>query len=640
MLEQSALSHNRHRIQLPARAGNGQRRSLRTATSMALALICLLSIGLTACAPGADQQSGLAKDQVFTWPYYKSKVTSMSGTVHGEVFDPAAVYSVYDNGTISMLYTGLVTFDSGLNVIGDAAQTWDIDHSGTIYTFHLRHNLHFSDGKPLTAADFAYSINRALDPALCSVQDAATYGPKPQGTGVCSAKPLQVPLNPPVAAGYLGAIVGADKRLAGPGGDSNSMISQSDDPSHGLNVLDPYTLRIRISQPAAYFLEALTYPTSFPVEQSLVAKYPNGLWVDHLNEGGASGPFQVKSYGDGKNLTLVPNPYWADGFGKHLTLTEVDRPLVANSDTQYANYKAGQYDYTMVPGSQYTFARGQDDFNEVPTLSTRYIGLNFTKAPFDNQLVRQAFDLALNKQLLVDRVLNGSATPSNHIVPRGMPGFFDALKNPPPDSSQSLTGNQAAAKNLIGEAAKACTGAVSQPDYCAYISGTNKLEIDVWIGTTDAPTPDVVGAAISQWNDVLGLNVKVHVADSFDDLLGLLQSPKTAPQSWYLGWVADYPDPQDWLSLQFHSNLPSNASGVNDPDLDALMDKADREQDTKARMSDYNQIEQDVINLGAWIPLLQGKLFWRQRRWVHGFGLNPLNNMADLSWPNVYIAQH
>lgn len=642
MPEQSALSHNHHRIRVPSRTESGQRYHLRTASSIALAFICMLSVVLTACGPAAGDQSNLAKDQIFTWPYDKPNTSMITGAVHGEVFDPATVSAVYDSGTLSMIYTGLVTFDGGLNVIGDAALKWDIDSTGTIYTFHLRHDLHFNDGNPLTAADFAYSINRALDPALCSAQDTVTYGPKPQGTGICSALPLQSPLSPPIAAGYLGAIVGSDKRLAGPGGNSNSLISQGDDPAHGLNVLDPYTLRIRLSQPAAYFLEALTYPTSFPVERSLVEKYPGGLWVDHLNEGGCSGPFQIKSYGDGKKLTLVPNPYWEQTFGKKMTLTEVDRPLLQDFDTEYNNYRAGQYDYTTVPGNQYTFARGQDDFNEVPTLSTRYFGLNFTKAPFDNQIIRQAFDLALNKQLLVDRIYNGGATPSNHIVPRGMPGFNDGLKNPPPDATQSLTGNQNAAVTLIQNAAKSCTpGTESLPDYCAYITD-KKLEIDVWFGSSkkDTTTRDLVTAAALQWSQVLGLNVKAHLAASFDDLINMLQSPSTAPQAWYLGWVADYPDAQDWLSLQFHSGLVSNASGVSDHDLDALMEKADKEQDPKARMSDYNQAEQNVINLCAWLPILQGKLFWRQRRWVHGFGLNPLQNMVDVNWPNVYITQH
>lgn len=635
MPEQSALSHNHHRIQSPVRTGSVRRGSWRVASSIALAFMCMFSVVLSACGSATTDGGSLAKDQVFTWPYDKPKTTMITGAVHGEVFDPATVSSVYDSGTLSMIYTGLVTFDSGLNVVSDAALRWDIDSGGTIYTFHLRHDLHFSDGKPLTATDFAYSINRALDPALCSVQDVVTYGL--QGTKVCSAVPQ---VSPPIAAGYLGAILGADKRLAGPGGDSDSLISQGDDSNHGLNVLDPYTLRIRLSQPAAYFLEALTYPTSFPVESSLVEKYHGGLWVDHLNEGGCSGPFQIKSYGDGKKLTLVPNPYWEKSFGKNLALTEVDRPLMESFDTEYADYRTGLYDYTTVPGKQYTFARGQDDFNEVPTLSTRYYGLNFTKPPFDDQRIRQAFDLALNKQLLVDRIWNGGAIPSNHIVPRGMPGYNDNLKNPKPDQTQSLTGNQDAAVKLIQSAAKSCTPDTGVlPDYCDYITD-KQAEIDVWFGTSDQTSRDMVAAAAQQWSTVLKLNVKAHLASSFDEFIGLLQKPSTAPQVWYLGWVADYPDPQDWLTLQFHTGFSSNASGVNDSSLDALMEKADREQDPKARMSDYNQAEQNVIDMCAWIPVLQGKLYWRQRRWVHGFGLNPLNNMVDINWPNVYITQH
>ena len=631
MPEQSALLHNHRRIQPPAHSGSAQPHRLRMASSIALALVCMLSIVLTACGSGANDPGGLAKDQIFTWPFDKN-VPSINGAVHGEVLDPGVIASAYDLGTISMIYTGLVTFDSGLNVVGDAATKWDIDTTGTIYTFHLRHDLNFSDGKPLTAVDFAYSINRALDPAVCTQQDGATYGPKGTGgTGECTS---------PIAPGYLGSILGADKRLAGSGGNAESLIAQGDDPSHGLNVIDPYTLRIRLSQPISYFLEALTYPTSFPVERSLVEKYPNGLWVDHLTEGGCSGPFQVKSYGDGKKMTLVPNPYWAQSFGKKLTLTEVDRPLTPSIDDEYTNYKAGQYDYTTVPGKQYTFARGQDDFNEVPTLLTRYFGLNFNKPPFDNQLVRQAFDLALNKQILVDRIYNGGATPTNHIIPRGMPGYNDNLKNPDPDGTQSLTGNQSAAITLIKNAAKSCgPGVVPLPDYCDYITGP-KLEIDVWANGSDATTRDVQNAAVLAWSQVLGLNVKAQFTASFSDLLGKVYDPTTTPQAWQIGWQADYPDPQDWLTLQFRSNAGYNASGVNSHDLDALMDKADKELNAKTRMSEYNQAEQDVINLGAWIPFAQGKLFWRQRRWVHGFGLNPLNNMVDLNWPNVYIAQH
>jgi peptide/nickel transport system substrate-binding protein/oligopeptide transport system substrate-binding protein len=129
---------------------------------------------LSACSGGLGGQGAtsntLAAKQSFTWPYVSS-----AGTFgHNEVMDPAEISSLIDTGTISMLYSGLVTFSPTLAVQPDAASNWDVDSTGTVYTFHLRPNLFFSDGKPITAADFAYSIDRALDPNLCPVQAAPT----------------------------------------------------------------------------------------------------------------------------------------------------------------------------------------------------------------------------------------------------------------------------------------------------------------------------------------------------------------------------------------------------------------------------------------------------------------------------------
>lgn len=604
-----------------------------------VAVLMLFALALSACGGPSTSVAGLAKNQVFVWPYANA-VDTMTGTTEGEVLDPALISLSADIGSVSMLYTGLVTFDSGLRVAPDAALKWDVDPSATIYTFHLRHDMHFNDGKALTADDFAYSIDRALDPTLCTVLDANTYGPDPKGSGACNATP-----SPDgaalVAANYLGNILGASKRLAGSGGADQTLVARGDDAQHGLNVLDQYTLRIRLAAPAAYFLEALTYPTSFPVERSLVEKYPGGKWVDHLNEGGCSGPFQVQSYGGGKQMTFVPNPAWSATWGKHLTLTEVDRPLLQSADDEYAKYQTGQYDYTDVPGKQYQFARGQDDFSEVPTLLTQYFGLNLNKAPFTSTSVRQAFDLALNKQLLVDRIFNGGAIPTNHIVPNGMPGYNATLKNPPPDGTQSLTGNQDAAVKLIQDAAKPCTsGALPVPDYCAYISGAQKKPIKIWYNGGSATRKAITTAAAQSWSQLLGLDVVATAEPSANTYFGNIAVNINPYQGWAIGWIADYPDAQDWLTLQFHSGMNYNASNVASQDLDALLEKADKEVDTKTRIAEYNQAEQAVVNQCAWIPFAQGKGYWRQRHWVHGFGLNGLLNMVDINWPNVYIAEH
>ncbi len=611
------------------------RRPQRAFSRMALALAGMLSLLVAACGTGNSGAPALAKNQTFVWPYMND-VESMS---HGEVFDPATITWYVDSTTTSMIYSGLVTFNSTtLQVVPDAATSWDVTSAGKVYTFHLRPNMRFSDGTPLTATDFAYGINRALDPTLCSVADRLTYGPAPTqpgqqgGTGACAV----------ISATYLNAIQGAGARLAGSGGNDHSMIGQGDDPNHGVDIIDPLTLRIRLAQPSMYFLEALTYPTSYPVEAKLVKQYPGGTWVDHLDQGGCSGPFEVKSYGGGKQLTLVPNPYWQQAWGKKLTLTEVDRPLVRSQKDEYQNYRGGQYDYTDVPGSSFASAKGQADFHEVAALWTNYFGLNLNLAPFDNPLVRVAFDLALNKQYLVDSTLKGAAAPTNHIVPRGMPGYNATLVNPSPDKTQSLTGNQTAAKNLIDQARQACQQGTSQySDSCAYlVDGPNSSPIVVWYPTGNETRAAITDLAVQFWSDTLGLNVQDKSVDPNTFGSVMYSGGPVTYQAWNIGWIADYPDPQDWLSLQFHTNAPYNSSGVHDADLDALIDKADREQNPTQRMSEYNQIEQRVVNLCAWIPYDQQLTVWRQRSWVQGFTLNALGGMADIDWTNVYIQQH
>jgi peptide/nickel transport system substrate-binding protein/oligopeptide transport system substrate-binding protein len=608
---------------------NSHRRS-RAAHTLALVFSALI-LPLAACsAPLGGQTAGaqLAATQTFTWPY----VTATGSFGHNEVFDPAEISSLIDTGTISMLYTGLVTFSPNFKVIGDAAQTWDIDPTATIYTFHLRPNLFFSDGKPITAADFAYSIDRAIDPNLCPVDSAKTY----QANSLCYQ----------AGGTYLSHIIGANDRISG---SVSTIIANGNDPRKGLNVMDAQTLRIRLDAPVSYFLQALTYSTADVLEKSFVTNsaYAGGLWVDHLDKGGTSGPFKLKSYGDGSKMTFVPNPYWEKAFGQQLSLQEIIRPAIASTDAEYSNYRAGAFDYTDVPTGQYSFARGQADFHSVPTLETDYFGLNVKIAPFDNLNVRQAFDLALNKQLIVDRVENGGAIPTNHIVPQGMPGFDVGLLNPAPDSTQSLTGNLAAALSLMRKAQADCpaTPSATEPDYCPYITGSTPLPITLNVPKEDSTRVQIATLAAQQWTTALSVNIQTKPI-TFQELVGNLIKPGETPPAlnpmalWQIGWIADYPDPQDWLSLQFTTTASNNSEGYSDPKLDALLSAADVQSNFTKRMQLYNQAEQQVVNQSIWIPYQQTKSYWRVRTYVHGFGFSSIGLMEDINWPKVYITQH
>lgn len=611
-----------------ARGAQAAPQSRRLATT-ALALIGAFSLLLSACSIGGNGANSvsLASNQTFTWPY----VNSLGVMGHNVVLDPAIVSSLYDYQIVSVIYTNLVTFTPTLQIAPDAATSWDISSDGKSYTFHLRHGLKFSDGTPITASDFAYSLDRALDANLCAPdQMGSTY-------------PTQC-FN--VASAHLNYLVGADARL---GGSTTPDISNGANSKFGLNVIDQFTLRINLTTPIRFFLDALTYPTGDAVEKSLIDKY-GGAWVDHLNSGGDSGPFQVKSYGSGKVMTLVPNPYWETAFGKKLTLTQIQRPVVTTDQAEYTAYDGGQYSYTDVSASQYQFARGQRDFNYVDALDTNYFALNWDQPPFDNKSVRQAFDLALNKQLLVDSQESGAAVPTNHIVPQGMPGFYANLTNPSPDNTQTLTGNPDAASTLMKQARALCASNdpfFVPPDFCPYITGSQPQEIDIWAPNDDATRVSLAEAATQMWNNALGVNVHVKAAP-FSQIYPNTTLPASADpmQMWEIGWIADYPDPQDWLSIQFtrpqviQGHITNfNGVGMNDPNFDSLVQQADTEADSTLRMQYYNQAEQLAVDDVGWIPFEQSKLSWRLRTNIHGFSYNGMGVMSDLSWPNVYISR-
>ena len=180
---------------------------------------------------------------------------------------------------------------------------------------------------------------------------------------------------------------------------------------------------------------------------------------------------------------------------------------------------------------------------------------------------------------------------------------------------------------------------MGEPDYCPYIFGSSPQAIDLYVPSEDTTNVTIAQNAASAWNQALGLNVKVKQV-TFDVLVGNLNQPAASDpmQIWEIAWIADYPDPEDFLTLQFTPNGGFDSEGINIPSLTTLLNNADLEQNPTKRMQMYNQAEQIVADQGAWIPFQQAKLAWRLRPYVRGFNYDGLGLMLDISWPNVYIA--
>jgi oligopeptide transport system substrate-binding protein len=528
----------------------------------------------------------------------------MAGESDIATMDPGLVQDANSIVPIDLVFPAMVTLNAQLQVEPwAAAKMPDVSTDGLTYTFHLRSGLQFSDGEPIDANAFAYSINRALDPCTASpvayylfeIKDATTFnGETCNKDGSKSA-----------AKGQSGAAI-------------QTLISDS------IVVQDAQTLQITLQQPAAYFLEAMTYPTSYAVPQNLIKQWGT-KWTDHLVDNGGFGgnEFKLTVWDHQGTIKLVRNDkFW----GTAPKLREIDFTIYKSVETEYNAYLSGQNDFGLPPSTQYTAAKTKPGFHEVGQLWTDYYAMNWKMPPFDDLRMRQAFAVALDKQSLANNVLHGTVQATNHIVPQGMPGYNPNLKGP--DGTQSLTGNPA----LAGQLEQAyvndkCGGQVSKcpPVTLTITSGSQDIQNEA-------------EAALQMWQSAMpGYPIKITTTD-FNTLLNNLAARTV--QFWAIAWIADYPDPQDWLSLQFGTNAQYNDGNVLVPDANVLMDKADKESDQNQRMKDYEAAEQMLVTQVAWLPLDQPKSYYLQRAWVKNYmidsqALTPLDN-----WLQVYIAKH
>ncbi|MGH2479509.1 MAG: peptide ABC transporter substrate-binding protein, partial [Ktedonobacteraceae bacterium] len=378
-------------------------------TFLALASMVILS----ACGSGSGTTNtgkAPASQQIYRSPLTGGDIST---------FDPAQVTDLASASAIDMVFTGLVAMNDKLQVTPRLAHDWTHSADGLTWTFHLRPNLKFSDGSSLTSADVAYSIDRALSPAIYSADG--------------------------ISLTYLGLIKGASDRA---NGKISTVIGD------GIQTPDDNTVVIHVSQVSGYFLQTLSYPTSYVVEKSVVTKWGD-KWTDHLADNGGDGgdgPFKVQKYDHNTGITFVSNAHYE---GSQPQLREVTFPFIKDTETNYKEYQTNQVDNSSVPTADLPIAQKLTghQFHKVPLLAINYLGLNYLVKPFDNIKIRQALELSLNRDVIEQSIYANQNIPTNHIVPSGMYGYNPNLTGPA--GVNATSGDVNKAKQLFQEGMQA-----------------------------------------------------------------------------------------------------------------------------------------------------------------------------------------
>lgn len=473
--------------------------------------------------------------------------------------DPALVGDTASAFVTRQLFSGLVRLDANLEVQPDLAAGWTVSPDGRTYTFSLRPDARFADGRPITAEDVRYSLERATDPALAATLPARTY---------------------------LRDIVGVSDKLAG----RAAMLG-------GVQVRDEGALVIEIVGPRSYFLAKLANPVAYVVDRRTVEADPRG-WTARPN---GSGPFVIEEWRRNQRLVLKRNINY---YGDLARLDRVTLLMGAAASNPLVLYEQGDIDFTSVPS--YALARVRAGNNplaaelvSVPQLSLAYIGMHVGTPPFDDPKVRQAFALLLDRAKIAEVTLRGGVQAARGIVPPGMPGYNPNLPPPPVDLER--------ARQLLAESRYG--GAAGIPPLVAYGGGWTSVLRDVA-------------------HDELGVTIEVRDYEDFGAYLTALDAGEFA--LFDIGWVADYPDPQNFLDLLFRSGSGENHTGYANPAVDALLDQAAGEPDEATRWQLYQQAEQAILADAPIIPIHHDVEHMLIKPYVRGLTVTPMG-VLDLS---------
>ncbi len=356
--------------------------------------LCFCLILLAACGSNTNTTIVNGTDTTAT---KQTLVFPNVGIQDLDSLDPTQDSDTNSTLALSMIYSGLVRLDKNLNVIADQA-TWTISTDRETYTFILKTGLAFSDGTPITAQSYVYSLTRALSP----------------------------PVNPSDAMLFLGNIAGAAAVNSG----KATTLS-------GVKAVNAQTLQITLSSPTEYFLQTLANPLTFPINQKLILHYGDPDWTNHVvNNGAGSGPFIVNSWRHNTKMVLRPNPYY---YGPHTRLNEVDMIFAVDAHDAFQAYQGGQYNFVwnIIP-SDLAAARGLAGFTSQSLLETDALFFNTQQPPFNQSAVRQAFAYATDKNLLAQSTLANSVIPAPTIIPAGIPGYQPSLTSLPFDRAKAL----------------------------------------------------------------------------------------------------------------------------------------------------------------------------------------------------------
>ncbi|WP_304332955.1 peptide ABC transporter substrate-binding protein [Brachyspira innocens] len=498
---------------------------------ISIGLVILLMLSSISCSKGKNENDGI--------------IVNLS--VEPKTIDPSLNAQIYGVIYISHVFEGLTVRDRNNKIVPGVAEDWEISADGKTYTFFLRTNSTWSDGKPVVAEDFVYSWQRQVDPKVASEY---SYQHEPVKNAMAITRG-EMPVD-----------------------------------SLGVKALDDHTLVVELEAPTAYFLEVVAFPTFAPLRKDIIEQYGDS-WTLKPETYIGNGPYIMSERNIDKNIIMVKNPnYWnADS----IVTEKITFVFMQNGAAAVAGIKDGSLHMAYEPPQQDIPTLLEEGLIQIkPLIATYYYPINVTNEYLKDPRVRKALSLAIDRNYIVENVTKGGQKPASGWVPyavNDVDGDFRINGGDLYDvSKEGYSNNVEMAKQLLAEA--------------GYPNGEGFPVIEF---KTDPGNHVGIFEAVQQmWKEHLNIDSTITQIDNA--LLGQTLLEKNFMIG-RLYWSADYSDPMSMMSL-FTSYNTQNNGGYSNQRYDELIGEAMSTDDNNIRMKAMHEAEKILIqeDMGA-IPI-------------------------------------
>ncbi|MDO4643873.1 MAG: peptide ABC transporter substrate-binding protein [Cardiobacteriaceae bacterium] len=477
--------------------------------------------------------------------------------------DPQLAQGMPEMHILRDIFVGLIDEDAGAHIIPGVAERWETSPDNKTYIFHLRDNT-WSDGTPVTTADFVYAWQRGVDPSVGSKYSFFLYPVK-------NAKEIT---------------------------EGKAPIE-----SLGISAIDDKTLKVELNNPTPYFISLLVNAVTYPVPKHIVEEYGKD-WTraEHIVSNGA---FKMTEWKPQSRITLEKSDKYYDAG--NVQLDKVIYYVSEDKNAELQRYRADELDWTAdVPNEQIKWLQQnlKDELHIYNYLGTFYFGYNLTKPPFkDNPKLREALSLVIDRERIVKNITASGEMPAYSFV---VPGISHYQPYVPEYASWDRNKRLEKAKALYSEAG---------------YSKESPLRVEVLYNTNDNNKKIAIAVA-SLWKEALGVESSL-INKEWKAYLNDRREYNT--QIFRGSWIGDYDDANTFLDL-FVTSGGSNTIGLADPEYDKLIADAAAETDAEKRTALLQEAEKRLIDNHSLIPVYFFVSKHLVKPYVKGYEENVMNH--------------